>query len=118
MSEKKGKQGFASMDPEKQRAIAVAGGKASRGNFAGDRARAVEMGRKGGKLSRGNFAHRREAAREAGRKGGRMSPGRFTEGSERAKAAGRAGGAAGHAKRRLEALNSHASDVPSSTDFA
>lgn len=45
------KRGFASMDPEKQRAIASKGGKASGGNFAKDRKKASEAGRKGGERS-------------------------------------------------------------------
>jgi uncharacterized protein len=45
------RRGFASMDAEKRRAIASKGGKASGGNFANDRARAAEAGRKGGTRS-------------------------------------------------------------------
>jgi len=46
-------RGFASMDPEKQRAIASKGGKSqgkdnNPGNFANDREKASEAGRKGG----------------------------------------------------------------------
>lgn len=46
------------------------------GNFAEDRERAREAGRKGGQMSNrsgknmGNFANNRDRAREAGRKGG------------------------------------------------
>jgi len=40
-------QGFASMDPDKQRKIASEGGHASSGNFANDRERASEAGKKG-----------------------------------------------------------------------
>ncbi|XWO55249.1 general stress protein [Pseudomonas luteola] len=40
------------------------------GNFANDRERAAEAGRKGGRNSGGNFANDRERAAEAGRKGG------------------------------------------------
>ena len=46
------------------------------GNFANDRERAREAGRKGGQMSNrsgknmGNFANNRDRAREAGRKGG------------------------------------------------
>ncbi|XXN66690.1 general stress protein (plasmid) [Enterobacter ludwigii] len=43
------------------------------GNFASDRERASEAGRKGGKLSGGNFRFDPERAREAGRKGGQIS---------------------------------------------
>jgi general stress protein YciG len=45
------KRGFASMDPEKQRAIASKGGKASGGNFANDRKKAREAGKRGGERS-------------------------------------------------------------------
>ncbi len=40
-------RGFASMDPAKQREIASKGGHASGGNFANDRKRASEAGKKG-----------------------------------------------------------------------
>jgi general stress protein YciG len=73
MTNKTGGRGFASMDSEKQRAIASKGGKASGGNFARDPRRASEAGRKGGQASGGNFAHDRERASEAGRKGGEAS---------------------------------------------
>ena len=63
-------RGFAAMDPEKQRAIASKGGKASGGNFRNDPARAAAAGRKGGESSGGNFANDRARAAEAGRKGG------------------------------------------------
>lgn len=42
------KRGFASMDEDKQRAIASKGGKASGGNFKNNPERAREAGRKGG----------------------------------------------------------------------
>lgn len=42
------KRGFASMDKDRQRAIASEGGKASGGNFKNDPRRASEAGRKGG----------------------------------------------------------------------
>jgi uncharacterized protein len=45
------------------------------GNFANDREKASEAGRKGGQKSGGNFANDREKASEAGRKGGQKSPG-------------------------------------------
>ena len=45
------------------------------GNFANDRAKASEAGRKGGQKSGGNFANDREKAAEAGRKGGQNSHG-------------------------------------------
>lgn len=41
-------RGFASMDEDKQRAIASEGGKASGGNFKNDRRKASEAGKKGG----------------------------------------------------------------------
>ncbi len=63
-------RGFAAMDPEKQRAIASKGGKASGGNFRNDPKRAAAAGRKGGESSGGNFANDRARAAEAGRKGG------------------------------------------------
>ncbi len=63
-------RGFAAMDPEKQRAIASKGGKASGGNFRNDPVRAAQAGRKGGEASGGNFANDRARAAEAGRKGG------------------------------------------------
>ena len=44
-------RGFGSMDEDKQREIASEGGKASGGNFANDRERAAEAGRKGGQQS-------------------------------------------------------------------
>lgn len=40
-------RGFASMDEDKQRAIASKGGKASGGNFKNDPQRASEAGKKG-----------------------------------------------------------------------
>jgi uncharacterized protein len=45
------------------------------GNFANDRVKASEAGRKGGQQSGGNFANDREKAAEAGRKGGQNSHG-------------------------------------------
>jgi general stress protein YciG len=42
------KRGFASMDDDAQREIAAKGGSRSGGNFAKDRDRAAEAGRKGG----------------------------------------------------------------------
>ncbi len=49
-----------------------------KGNFAEDKARASEAGKKGGKVSSGNFKHNPERAAEAGRKGGKAN-GRPTE---------------------------------------
>ncbi len=45
------------------------------GNFANDREKASEAGKKGGQQSGGNFANDREKASEAGRKGGSNSHG-------------------------------------------
>jgi general stress protein YciG len=45
------------------------------GNFANDRAKAAEAGRKGGRASGGNFARDRTKASEAGKKGGKNSHG-------------------------------------------
>lgn len=43
------------------------------GNFAEDRERASEAGRKGGQHSGGNFKNDRKKASEAGKKGGQNS---------------------------------------------
>ena len=48
MSEQR-RRGFAAMDPQQRREIASKGGSASPGNFANDRNRAAEAGRKGGR---------------------------------------------------------------------
>ena len=45
------------------------------GNFAEDKQKASEAGKKGGKASGGNFANDREKASEAGKKGGEHSHG-------------------------------------------
>ncbi|MDN4628672.1 general stress protein [Erwinia sp. DT-104] len=45
------------------------------GNFAEDREKASEAGKKGGQNSGGNFANDREKASEAGKKGGEHSHG-------------------------------------------
>lgn len=45
------------------------------GNFAEDREKASEVGKKGGQNSAGNFANDREKASEAGKKGGEHSHG-------------------------------------------
>ena len=45
------------------------------GNFAEDRARASEAGRKGGQLSGGNFKNDPQRASDAGKKGGKNSHG-------------------------------------------
>ncbi|WP_312241086.1 general stress protein [Pantoea sp.] len=43
------------------------------GNFADDRQKASEAGKKGGQHSGGNFKNDREKASEAGKKGGQTS---------------------------------------------
>lgn len=48
---------------------------ANPGNFANDRQKASEAGRKGGQASGGNFANDRLRASEAGRVGGQHSRG-------------------------------------------
>jgi hypothetical protein len=45
------------------------------GNFANDRQKASEAGKKGGEHSGGNFANDRQKASEAGKKGGQNSHG-------------------------------------------
>ena len=92
--EEAGKQGFASMDPDKQREIASKGGQSvpdEKRSFSQDPKLAAEAGHEGGQHSHGgnkpgssqasdsdtssghgggNFAQDRERASEAGRKGG------------------------------------------------
>lgn len=58
-------RGFASMDKDKQRKIASEGGKTSGGNFANDREKASEAGKKGAE----------HQSTEAKRKGGEHSHG-------------------------------------------
>ena len=48
-------------------------GNSNPGNFANDRKKASEAGKKGGQASGGNFANDREKASEAGKKGGQSS---------------------------------------------
>jgi uncharacterized protein len=72
---KTGRRGFAAMDPEKQREIARAGGKAAHQKgraheFSSDEAR--EAGRKGGQA----VSQNREHMSRIGAKGGRASRGR------------------------------------------
>jgi general stress protein YciG len=78
---KKSTRGFASMDPEKRRAIAAKGGKsvsAENRSFAKNRSLAAEAGRKGGKSvppeSR-SFAKDPALAANAGKKGGMAAQG-------------------------------------------
>lgn len=76
-----GKQGFASMDPEKQRNIASKGGQsvpAAKRSFAQDPGLAAEAGRKGGQSVQAesrSFSRNRELAAQAGRKGGQATQG-------------------------------------------
>ncbi|GAN77083.1 hypothetical protein Asru_0231_05 [Acidisphaera rubrifaciens HS-AP3] len=77
--------------------------KSNPGNFADDRARASEAGKKGGQHSHGgshdnpgNFAQNPERAAEAGRKGGEHSSGSFAQDHEKAAEAGRKGGQHSH----------------------
>lgn len=55
------------------RAQKDATGKSNPGNFANDREKASEAGRKGGQSSGGNFANDPQRASEAGRVGGQKS---------------------------------------------
>jgi general stress protein YciG len=48
------------------------------GNFAEDKQRAAEAGRKGGKMSGGNFKHDPERASEAGKGEGKTAVGTVT----------------------------------------
>lgn len=75
------KKGFASMDPEKRRAIAAMGGRATKPenrSFSKNRELAAEAGRKGGKAvpaASRTFSNVR-IAKEAGRKGGSATQGK------------------------------------------
>ncbi len=74
-------RGFASMDPEKQRAIARKGGESvprEKRSFSQNAELAAEAGRKGGRsVSPANrsFARDKDLAKTAGRKGGRAAHG-------------------------------------------
>jgi general stress protein YciG len=74
-------RGFASMDPEKQKAIARKGGQSvpkDKRSFAMNRTLAAEAGRKGGqsvKPSQRSFAQDHSLASAAGRKGGHATHG-------------------------------------------
>jgi len=74
-------RGFASMDAEKQRAIASKGGQSvpnEKRSFSQNRSLAAEAGRKGGQnVSDENrsFSRNRDLAAQAGRKGGQASHG-------------------------------------------
>lgn len=73
---KKSKRGFASMDPEKQRAIAQKGGKSvpkEKRSFSQSAELAARAGRKGGQSvdpAHRSFSRDHSLASEAGRKGG------------------------------------------------
>lgn len=72
-------RGFASMDPEKQRAIARKGGESvprEKRSFSRNSELAAEAGRKGGRSvspTNRSFARNKDLAKAAGRKGGRAS---------------------------------------------
>jgi uncharacterized protein len=74
-------RGFASMDPEKQRAIARKGGESvphEKRSFSQNPGLAAEAGRKGGQSvnpSKRSFSRNHTLASEAGRKGGHASHG-------------------------------------------
>ncbi len=74
-------RGFASMDPEKQRAIARKGGESvpnEKRSFSQDHSLAAHAGRKGGHSVNPNkrsFSQNHALASEAGRKGGHASHG-------------------------------------------
>ena len=74
-------RGFASMDPEKQRAIARKGGESvpnEKRSFSQNPVLAAEAGRKGGhsvKPANRSFSQDHALASEAGRKGGHASHG-------------------------------------------
>ena len=74
-------RGFASMDPEKQRAIARKGGESvpnEKRSFSQDHSLAADAGRKGGHSVNPNkrsFSQNHSLASEAGRKGGHASHG-------------------------------------------
>lgn len=76
---KKSTRGFASMDPERQRAIASKGGQSvpkDKRSFALNKTLAAEAGRKGGqsvKPEQRSFAKDQKLASSAGRKGGQTS---------------------------------------------
>ena len=77
-------RGFASMDPEKQRAIAAEGGRAAHAQGVAhefDSAEAREAGRKGGQARSGSASDRdiQAGSRTGGRGRERDSQGRFTD---------------------------------------
>jgi uncharacterized protein len=78
---KKSNRGFASMDPEKQRAIARKGGQSvpdEKRSFSQNPELAARAGRKGGQSvnpAKRSFSRDHNLASEAGRKGGHASHG-------------------------------------------
>ena len=80
-AKKRSTRGFASMDPEKQRAIARKGGESvpnEKRSFSQNPSLAAEAGRKGGHSvnpSKRSFSQDHVLASEAGRKGGHASQG-------------------------------------------
>ena len=78
---KKSTRGFASMDPERQRAIARKGGESvpnEKRSFSQNPSLAAEAGRKGGQSvnpEKRSFSQNHSLASEAGRKGGHASHG-------------------------------------------
>ena len=80
-AKKRSTRGFASMDPEKQRAIARKGGESvpnEKRSFSQNHSLAAEAGRKGGHSvnpSKRSFSQDHVLASEAGRKGGHASQG-------------------------------------------
>ena len=78
---RKSTRGFASMDREKQRAIARKGGESvpnEKRSFSQNPGLAAEAGRKGGQSvnpAKRSFSQNHELASEAGRKGGHASHG-------------------------------------------
>jgi uncharacterized protein len=83
-------RGFASMDADKQRAIASKGGQSvpnEKRSFSQNRELAAQAGRKGGSNvpdENRSFSRNRELAGEAGRKGGHASHGGKTKGQRQA----------------------------------
>jgi hypothetical protein len=97
------KRGFACITPERQREIAVLGGKAVRDNqrsFSKDRELAAAAGRKGGlsvPAEKRSFFTDRKLASRAGKQGGKLTPNdkrSFSQSVELARSAGRKGGRA------------------------
>jgi hypothetical protein len=114
-----GRQGFASMDGARQRAIASQGGSsvpAEKRSFSQDRTLAAEAGRKGGQrvaAADRSFSQDRELAAQAGRKGGQSVAAQdrsFSRNRSLASEAGRKGGQASHARGRAPTSDTAARD--------